>query len=316
MSRSSANLLLLLAAMLWGAGNVCQKTALENLGPFTIVGFRCLIGVLVILPLLGQERVSRRAGKPPGTFQLAAIGVFFAAGMVCQQAAFATTTVANGSFLITTTTVLTPCVAWVLHRLWPSPIVWVAVTLALLGSFLMAGASLDRIVTGDLFCLLGALFYSVWFVLLGDAVVRSGQPVAIAIAQFVYAGVACIALGFLFEPVTATRIVAALPELVLLGVASTGIAFVIQAMAQQRATATEAAIIGSAEGVFGTFAAMLLLGEDLSAVQAIGAACITVAVLTVAVMPTPRAARLRDLARPFGVAQRQPAADPASTSRQ
>ena len=188
MTRLSANASLLLAAALWGFGNVCQKTVLDDLGPFTTVGFRCLIGLLIILPLLSQERIARQRSSRPSLKLLALISLLFAGGMVTQQASFASTTVTNGSFLITTTTVFTPLVAWLLHRLWPSPVIWMAIVGCLIGTFLMAGGQWSSVATGDILCLISAMIYSVWFVVLGDAVVRHGRPILITVSQFLGAG--------------------------------------------------------------------------------------------------------------------------------
>lgn len=52
MSRRHANLLLIDASLLWGFGNVAQKTELVHLDPFSAVGLRCLIGGILVLPLV------------------------------------------------------------------------------------------------------------------------------------------------------------------------------------------------------------------------------------------------------------------------
>ncbi|MER8613879.1 hypothetical protein [Mesorhizobium sp. M0220] len=50
MSKLHANLLLLFVAALWGFGNIQQ-----NLDPLSAVGMRCLIGGLLVLPLIFRE---------------------------------------------------------------------------------------------------------------------------------------------------------------------------------------------------------------------------------------------------------------------
>lgn len=45
----------LIAAALWGFGNVAQKTVLEHLDPFSAVGLRRLIGGFLMLPLAGGK---------------------------------------------------------------------------------------------------------------------------------------------------------------------------------------------------------------------------------------------------------------------
>ena len=60
-------LLLLLAAVIWGAAFVAQKEGMEYIGPFTFSGLRFSIGavaLLAALPLLDRAR-SRGGGGPP-----------------------------------------------------------------------------------------------------------------------------------------------------------------------------------------------------------------------------------------------------------
>jgi len=71
MSGAHANLLLLVAALFWGFGNVAQKTVLEHLDPFSAVGLRCLIGGLLILPLMRLDR----DGVPTPGYWLSALRV-------------------------------------------------------------------------------------------------------------------------------------------------------------------------------------------------------------------------------------------------
>ena len=54
-----------------------------------------------------------------------------------------------------------------------------------------------------------------------------------------------------YSMIDADRLIAALPELLVLGVLSTGVAYALQAVAQQFTSASEAAVLASAESVFG-----------------------------------------------------------------
>ncbi len=105
MTRSSAHVVLLLAALFWGVGNVFQKTALDHVGPLGATAIRCAIAALVLLPLLLREKRRVDAG-----FFTSAIGVavLFSAGIGLQQAAFQGTTVTNAGFLVNVCTILTP----------------------------------------------------------------------------------------------------------------------------------------------------------------------------------------------------------------
>jgi drug/metabolite transporter (DMT)-like permease len=293
MTRLHANVLLLLAAFFWGTGNVAQKTVLDDLAPLTTVGFRCLIGALVILPLLRRELVGRQRLAGRDLRGMAVVAILFAGAIVAQQSAYGGTSVTNASFLVSTTTVLTPLAAWLLRRDRPTLVVWVAVAAALSGAFLMGATSLATLAWGDIVCVVSAALYSVWFVVLGEVVIRTGQPVMMTTVQFALTGAACLAAGLLVEPIDVDRLIAALPELLVLGVLSTGVAYALQAVAQQYTSASEAAILTSAESVFGALGGMVLLAERPTLAATLGAGLIVIAILAIQFGASLPAARLR-----------------------
>ena len=50
--RMISNGMLLLAAMIWGAAFVAQTVGMEYVEPFTFQACRCLLGSLVLLPVI------------------------------------------------------------------------------------------------------------------------------------------------------------------------------------------------------------------------------------------------------------------------
>src|ERR1700749_3108650 len=59
-----ANLLMLVAAMIWGSAFVAQRLSLDSIGPFLFTGLRFLLGACVVLILLACLR-PRVAARPP-----------------------------------------------------------------------------------------------------------------------------------------------------------------------------------------------------------------------------------------------------------
>ena len=47
-----SNMMLLMAAAIWGLGFVAQRLGMDHMGPFTFNGLRFLLGALSLLPLL------------------------------------------------------------------------------------------------------------------------------------------------------------------------------------------------------------------------------------------------------------------------
>ncbi|MBB5400700.1 drug/metabolite transporter (DMT)-like permease [Paraburkholderia sp. JPY162] len=54
-----ANVLMLIAAMIWGSAFVAQRLSLDTIGPFLFTGLRFLLGALVVLTMI--VRAARRS---------------------------------------------------------------------------------------------------------------------------------------------------------------------------------------------------------------------------------------------------------------
>ena len=52
MSRTTANLLLLFATIIWGTAFVTQTTGMGHIGPFTFSFARFFLGMLTVLPFV------------------------------------------------------------------------------------------------------------------------------------------------------------------------------------------------------------------------------------------------------------------------
>ena len=72
MTRVQANLILLLAAAIWGGGFVAQSTAMQNIGPFWFVGLRFGIAALAVLPFALME--ARKMKSLPTGKELSGFG--------------------------------------------------------------------------------------------------------------------------------------------------------------------------------------------------------------------------------------------------
>ncbi len=281
MSRTQANSMLLLAALLWGAGNVSQKTILDDLGPLTAVGLRCLIGAIVIWPLLSTSSPSVRHQNASGALW-GVVAVFsFAIAITLQQISFGYTTVTNAGFLVNTCTVMTPILLRLLLGQSSSRSVCIAAGMTFGGAAMMSGGSLGGINVGDAGILLSAFFYALWIVAVGEFVTRSGGEVLLTLLQFLVTGVLCFFAGLLIEPISFSALADAAPELIMLGGFSTGFAYLLMATAQKVAPASEAAVITSAEAIFGAIAGYALLGDMLTSVSLFGALLIFSGVLMV-----------------------------------
>jgi drug/metabolite transporter (DMT)-like permease len=279
MSRLNADIALLLAAAIWGVAFLFQKSAMDHIGPLAYIAARGLVAALALAPLALREH--RRAALPAGRgFWSIAIagGVAFFAAAWLQQAGLITATVTNTSFLTALYVVITPFVAWGWSGKVPGLLVWPAVALSAIGTWLLGGGSLGAFSAGDGLVALSALFWAIHVVITGRAS-PFGRPIGFTAVQFVVVA-ALAALGSaLIETTTADGLAAAAVDIAYVGLLSSALCFTILTVALQHAPPSEAAVIVSMETVFAAFAAYLVLGERLSATGLAGAALILSAVL-------------------------------------
>lgn len=80
-----SNMMLLMAAAIWGLGFVAQRLGMDHMGPFTFNGLRFLLGALSLLPLLWWLK-SRQPPQPAGDHRLLLTGGLIA-GTVLFSAA-------------------------------------------------------------------------------------------------------------------------------------------------------------------------------------------------------------------------------------
>lgn len=279
-----ANGAALLAALTWGLGGVPQKTVLDHLDPVTVTGLTCLLGAIVIWPLARREWRAARGRDRPGLAQICAVALPFSAGVLLSQIGYGLTSVTNAGFFTNTAAVITPFAAWLLYRSRPN--VWIFPASALTGvGLLMMGGGVTAMAAGDLVCLGAAVAFSLWILNLGSHVGHFCNPKVITCGQLLVAGVGCTMLGLLLHGFpTEAQLLSALPELLVIGVLSKGLAFLLNSAAQQYVHPAAIAVLISTEAVFGSFLAVVLIGETLAPMQVMGALLVIAGVFVVAIL--------------------------------
>ncbi|MFC0402694.1 DMT family transporter [Paraburkholderia rhizosphaerae] len=290
-----ANLLMLVAAMIWGSAFVAQRLSLDAIGPFLFTGLRFLLGAGVVLLLLAcmRPRMAARAqalrarSPAPDHFALvrdgALLGLVLAAAISLQQIGLQYTKIANAGFISSLYVVIVPLMGVVLRHQTALG-TWLGAALAALGMYFLSVDEHFSMLYGDWYQLAGALLISVQVVLVGRFA-RRHDPLALALAQFVACGVICSAIALAFEPIRVDDIVRAAPTILYGGALSVGIGYTIQVVAQKDAAPAHAAVIFSMEGVFAAFAGWIVLGETLSARAMFGCGLMLIGLIVCQLLP-------------------------------
>jgi len=281
MSRLQADFLLLLTALIWGTAFVACKTGMDGIGPFSFSGVRFGMPLLVILPFVLHEQRTRPSLTRQDLLAGFGLSLIFTTAVILQQAGIFYTTVTNAGFLTGVGVVLVPFIAWALFRLRPQILVWPACVMAVAGIWFLNGGTLASFGKGDLLVMACAAAFAFQLVLLGVMVSRTRRPLTLSAIQYVVCAGIGIFIGAAFEGLDGTAIQSNLPELLYAGIISGGIAFTLQAVAQQHTPPADAAIILSGESLVAALCGALLLSERLSGMAWIGCLLIFSAILLV-----------------------------------
>ncbi|WP_095044902.1 DMT family transporter [Candidatus Promineifilum breve] len=265
-----ANLLLLLAAFIWGFSFVAQRTGMAHLGPFAFNAVRFLLGGLVLLPLMGLfDRQRQRVGLavvPLRDRRLlrggAVVGLLLFGGATLQQAGIVFTTAGKAGFITSLYVVLVPLLGLLVgHR--PSAAVWVGAVLAAAGLYFLTIEGAFGMAWGDLLVLVGAFVWAIHFLVLGHFSPQT-DTIKLSFLQFMVCAALSAVAALLFETSAIADFRAALIPILYSGILSVGLGYTLQVVALGNARPADAAILLSLEAVFAVFAGWLLLGEQLT----------------------------------------------------
>lgn len=298
-----ANLMLLIAALIWGSTFVAQTTASDTVEPFTFLFTRSFIGFLFLIPVIAifnfQNNKKLLDGEKKQTLipskvtiiagVLCGLALTFAS--YCQQkgiSLMADNASGKAGFITALYIVFTPILGVVLKRRIPK-IIAVCVPIATLGFYLLCIKSGFKIEGGDLLVLLSALLFTVHILIVDYFMEKGANPIKTSCIQFLVIGIISVILAFIFETPNLTAIWNAKLEIMYAGFMSSGIAYTFQIMAQKDADPTSATLIMSLESVFAALSGWLILGESLSTKELIGCALVFIAVILAQVqLPIPK----------------------------
>jgi drug/metabolite transporter (DMT)-like permease len=265
-----SNLLLFLAAGIWGFAFVAQKTSMEFIGPHTFNGLRFALGSLSLLPLIyiiskkpltkGVQRDQRewkQAGKAGFT-----VGLILFAGSSLQQIGLIYTTAGKAAFITGLYIVIVPLLGLFLKQRLNLNIGLGAI-LAALGLYYLCISGQFAISLGDLLELVGALFWSV-HILMIDRYSQKVDVLKLSLYQMVTCAILSFAFAIFTEVIAWSTISQVLIPILYGGILSSGVAYTLQIVGQKNAKPAQAAIIFSMEAVFAALGGYLILHEHMS----------------------------------------------------
>lgn len=261
---------LIAVAVVWGATFIVVKDAVAAYPLYSFLTLRFGIAVLAFL-LIFPRAASRLDLRVTGVGMLA--GLFLCAGYVFQTWGLQGTTASKAAFITGMFVVITPMMQAVLLRLMPKPTTLLGVALAVVGLWLLSGASAEGWSVGDTRVLLCAVAYSAHMIVLGS-IGKRHDPLALTLVQLVTTAVVCGGFALLLErPLTLPDSTDVWFALLVTGVLASAVAFAVQTYAQRYIPPARTALILISEPAFGGMFGWLA-GEVLGVRGLAGAALI------------------------------------------
>lgn len=269
------NGLLLLGAMIWGAAFVAQSVGMDYLEPFTFQASRCLLGAVVLLPVIAvmdRKGVSRRPvtreAKKKQLLYGFLCGVIIFAACSLQQCGLLYTTPGKSGFLTSLYIILVPLAGLLFGRR-VKPWVWGSVVLALVGLYLLCGSTDFSLGAGELLTL-GCAVAFCCHILVIDKITGQVDGVRLSCTQFFVCGCLSLVCAFLWETPRWENILACWIPIGYAGIFSSGIGYTFQIIGQAYTEPTVASLLMSLESVFSVIFGWLILRQSLTPTELLG----------------------------------------------
>lgn len=302
MANLGYSFLLVLAAFIWGTTFVAQAEG-NSAGPFVFTCVRnfiatfLLFGLAKILDFAGKS--SRRPVTPADNKKLWKAGILcgiaLAFGTNFQQLGlYLGTSAGKSGFLTTCYIVLVPVLSALLGKK-ISAKNWICVGLTVVGLYLLCIKEGFSVQASDGVLLLCALSFSAQILIVD----KYGSDVDNVRLSAIQCLVACVMSAFpmffvdmkssaagLVNVVEIYTHVNAWIPLLYAAVLSSGVAFTLQIVAQNKIKPTVASLLMSLESVFAVLAGWVVLGERLSTQEALGCIIMAVAIVLAQINPS------------------------------
>lgn len=276
-----ADLMLVLVTLFWGVSYYLVDLCLEELQPMNLNAFRFLLAFLVLAPLFWKKvrHVNRATLKYSAIIGALLVGVYAGATY-----GVANTSISNAGFICALPVVFTPLLDFLFNRRRPEKKLALALVLCTVGLALLTLNEAFRPARGDLICLLCAVCYAADMLVTEKAVkTPEVDALTLGVCQLGVAGVLMLLVSAIAEQPQLPQSPKIWGAAIFLGLFCSGIAFVIQAVAQQYTSASHVGVIFTLEPVFSGIVAYFFANEKLLPRGYVGAALMLLSLLVMEV---------------------------------
>lgn len=283
-SNLKGSLILCTAALLWGLAFVVQNRAADKVPPFTFNCMRSFIGAAFLFTFMGIKSVKNKEYIPiPKSINKK---LLFTGGIICgvmlavstnfQQFGIAAypdgvPTEARSGFLTAMYVIIVPILSIFAKKKVPF-VIWCSAIVALVGFYMLClFEGVSSFYAADILLLACMLAFSLHIILI-DKYCGIIGGVRLSAFQFVFCGTVSgiMAIIFEYESLNISNIVSVIPEILYMGIVSSGIAYTLQIVGQKYAEPSVASLSMSLESVFAAIGGWIISGNALRVNEIIG----------------------------------------------
>ena len=277
-----ADMMLLLVTLGWGVSYLMVDISLEDMGSFTLNANRFLIAFAVVAAFFHSKlkNVSKETLKYSVIIGVLLVFVYIGATFGIQY-----TTLSNTGFLCGLSVVFTPILSSVVYRKAPEKKLVLVIMMSVTGIALLTlkdnfSVNYDNLL-GDMLSIMCAVVYAIDLLVTERAVQKEEvNPLQLGIFQLAVTGVLNLVLAFIFEKPHLPTTPRIWTTVLFLAIFCTGVAFVVQTIAQQHTSASHVGVIYSLEMVFAGLIAYIFADDVLTFKSYIGAVLMILSLLT------------------------------------
>lgn len=265
-----ADIMLLIVTLFWGVSYWLIDISLTEVGPFTLNALRFLIAffIALIFAFPKLKTINGITLKYSAVIGTALLFVYIGATFGVKY-----TSLSNAGFLCALTVVITPILAFFFLKQKPEKKLAVVVVMSLFGIALLSLKDDLKPALGDIFCIMAAFAYAVDLLMTEVAVKKEAVNVfQLGVFQLGFTGLFNLIISLFVETPALPHTPDVWTAVLFLSVFCTGLAFIVQVLAQQYTSASHVGVIFSLEPVFAGVVAFFLAGEILSPRAYVGAA--------------------------------------------
>lgn len=284
-----ADLMLLLVTMCWGVSYYLTDLSLTDMGSFTLNANRFLIAfaaaTIIAFPKL--KNVSKETLKYSIILGVALVFVYIGATFGIQY-----TTLSNTSFLCGLAVVFTPILSCIVYKKAPGKKLTLVIIMCTVGIALLTlkdnfSINYDNLL-GDFLSVMCAFVYAIDLLITEKAVANENvNPFQLGVFQIGVTGVLNLILAFIFEKPHFPSEQSIWISVLFLSILCTGVAFIVQAIAQQYTSASHVGVIFSLETLFAGAVAFVFAKEVLTFKAYFGAALMVSSIFIMEIQQVP-----------------------------